>query len=445
MFIQRTWNLTPYTEEGKVPLEGYTYIYSGGDKHEHGVGFMIKSSIEKSLLGYWPVSSRNIMLKLRAKPFDIAIIQTYAPTSSYSEEEIEEHYEEVEMMIKEVKSTDVLIITGDFNAKMGKGSYQDLVGNHGLVKRNQRGDRMLQFCIENDLIVTNTTFQHPNRLLYTWKSPGDISRHQLDYLLIRKRHRNSVKQCRTYPGADISSDHNPVIAKISVRLKRAMPKNQNKKKEFIDWGKLKVPEMKEKYMVDVSNRYETLSLEADEQGEVSQGNKIKAKWENLKSSILHANESAPKVEKKGKQRWMTDDILEKMEIRKRAKNTPDYKIYHKEIQKACKLEKEKWVNEKCEEIEENLRVNGTKKMHANIKELVGDKKGNAGSSCIKDKGGKMLFEKDQVLQRWSEYIGDLFADDRPPLPTPSNNDGPPIMKEEVEKALKSTQMGKAPR
>ena len=177
----------------------------------------------------------------------------YAPTSSYSEEEIEEHYEEIEMMLKEVKSTDVLIITGDFNAKIGKGSFQDLVGNHGLGRRNQRGDRMLQFCIENNMIIANTTFQHPNRLLYTWKSPGDVSRHQLDYFLIRKRHRNSVKQCRTYPGADIASDHNPVIAKLSVRLKRAMPKSQTKKKDIIDWGKLKVPEMKEKYLVDVKN------------------------------------------------------------------------------------------------------------------------------------------------------------------------------------------------
>ena len=56
----------------------------------------------------------------------------------------------------------------------------------------------------------------------------------------------------------------------------------------------------------------------------------------------------------------------------------------------------------------------------------------------------MLFEKDKVLQRWSDYIGDLFADNRPPLPIPSNDDGPPIIKEEVEKALKNTQMGKAP-
>ena len=128
------------------------------------------------------------------------------------------------MMMKEVKSTDVLIILGDFNAKVGKENFQNIAGNYGLGKRNERGDRLLQFCIENNMIVTNTYFQHPKRLLYTWKSPGDVCRNQIDYILIRHRYRNSVKQCRTYPGADIGSDHNPLIAKIKIRLKRATPK-----------------------------------------------------------------------------------------------------------------------------------------------------------------------------------------------------------------------------
>ena len=56
----------------------------------------------------------------------------------------------------------------------------------------------------------------------------------------------------------------------------------------------------------------------------------------------------------------------------------------------------------------------------------------------------MIFERDKVLNRWVEYIGDLFADTRPPLPTPSNHRGPPILKEEVHKALKNSQLGKAP-
>ena len=106
--------------------------------------------------------------------------------------------------------------------------------------------------------------------------------------------------------------------------------------------------------------------------------------------------------------------------------------------------KDKWYNDKCEEIEKYMNLNGTKKMHNSIKELVGNSKSSTTTGCIKDKQGNMIFERDKVLERWAEYIGDLFADTRPSLPTPSNDRGPPIMKAEVERAIKNSQLGKAP-
>ena len=64
----------------------------------------------------------------------------------------------------------------------------------------------------------NIWFQQPLHRLYTWKSLGDISRNQIDYIMINQRLQNCVKQARTYPGADINSDHNPVIFKFKVKL-----------------------------------------------------------------------------------------------------------------------------------------------------------------------------------------------------------------------------------
>ena len=97
----------------------------------------------------------------------------------------------------------------------------------------------------------------------------------MDYVLVRNGHRNCIKQCKTYNGADIGSDHNPLIARVSVRLKRAAPKVQ--RKELIDWGKLANKEMKDKYLVDVKNRYEVLSLETDQQDQVPLASKIEQK------------------------------------------------------------------------------------------------------------------------------------------------------------------------
>ena len=70
------------------------------------------------------------------------------------------------------------------------------------------------------LIVTNTCFKKPKRRLYTWKAPGDWGRHQLNYMLIKHRFRNSVKDVQTLPGADIDSDHNLLVAKVCPRLKK---------------------------------------------------------------------------------------------------------------------------------------------------------------------------------------------------------------------------------
>ena len=109
---------------------------------------------------------------------------------------------------------------GDMNAKVGKGKFDNIMGDHGIHSRNERGDRLIQFYSEEQLNIKNTFFEHPNRRLYTWKSPGDIRRHQIGYIMVRHRYENCIKQCRTYPDTDIESHHNPVISKMKFNLKK---------------------------------------------------------------------------------------------------------------------------------------------------------------------------------------------------------------------------------
>ena len=186
-----------WKDEVYIKKNDYTSIHSGGSESQHGVGFLVKNSIVKSVLGFLPVNERCLLLKLKGKPFNISIIQVYAPTTDHSEEELEEFYESVNSTIKEVKSTDVLIVMGDFNAKVGDQKYGKIIGNFGLGNRNERGTRLLHFCEEHSLAIANTYFQLPERLRYTWKIPGDETRNQIDYILIRQRCRNSIKKCKT--------------------------------------------------------------------------------------------------------------------------------------------------------------------------------------------------------------------------------------------------------
>ena len=79
-----------WVDDGKISDDGYGTFYSGGNKLQYGVGNMMKKSIASCITGYWPISDRLIMLKLDGAPFNVNIIQAYAPTSDHSDEEVEE-------------------------------------------------------------------------------------------------------------------------------------------------------------------------------------------------------------------------------------------------------------------------------------------------------------------------------------------------------------------
>ena len=99
---------------------------------------------------------------------------------------------------------------GDLNAKVGQGQDGKTVGEFGLGERNERGDRWVQWCEANNMVITNTWFKEHPRRIYTWKSPGDRTRNQIDFITINDRFRRAVKHAKTHPGADCRSDHIPV-------------------------------------------------------------------------------------------------------------------------------------------------------------------------------------------------------------------------------------------
>ena len=190
---------THWKEEGKIIQEIHTMIYSGRENNRNGVGIVMNNSVAQSMMGFWAISDRVIMMKLEAKPFNINVMQVYAPTQDHDDEEIETFYQEIQNGIKYAKSDEVICIMGDLYAKVGDERYQNIVGRHGLGRRNEKGKRLIQFCQQNKLIIANTLLQQPVRKLCTWKGPGDISRNQIDYIMFNERFRNCIKQAKTYP------------------------------------------------------------------------------------------------------------------------------------------------------------------------------------------------------------------------------------------------------
>ncbi|GFS19811.1 endonuclease-reverse transcriptase [Elysia marginata] len=96
------------------------------------------------------------------------------------------------------------------------------IGEYGIGTRNEAGERLVEFCLENNLFVANTMFQNHRRRLYTWTHP-DCPRHQIDYILAQNRWRSSIMGVRTLPGADCGTDHELLMAEVKTRLKLLKP------------------------------------------------------------------------------------------------------------------------------------------------------------------------------------------------------------------------------
>jgi len=430
---------THWMGSDKIVKDDYTFIYSGGQKHQHGVGILMKNRIAKTMMGFLPVNERILLCKLQARPFNIVIIQVYAPTCDHSDEEVDRFYEDLETTLKQTKSRDIKIVMGDFNAKVGNTTISQYVGKYGLGETNDRGKRLIQFCEGNHLYVANTGFKQPKRRLYTWKSPGDVCRNQIDYILVSARVKNSITKCKTYPGADIGSDHVPVVMKMKIKLK--IPKSKLQKTTRYNTTVLKEEGMREKYAVEVKNRYEVL-MNMEEEKATTKEETVDKQWESIKKAISEANEAMiPQKEKETKQPWMTEEILEMMKTRKQTKGTTRYKEIDKEIKKKCVEAKEEWLNQKCAKIEELSKENNLAPMYEEIKKFT--KTNTATSGCIKDKSGNILFETEEICRRWTEYVEELFQDNRGENPIQGHLGGPTIMNIEVETALNSMKTGKA--
>ena len=149
----------------KITTNDYTFIYSGGNEHRNGIGLMMKNDIAKLVSGYWPVSERVLVVRIKGKPFYLSIIQVYAPTSDCSDEKIDEVYEQLESARKQSKFQDIVIVMGDLNTKGGKQRFQDIVVPDGLGEKNEKGEKWIDWCQMHGQVMLNRWFQHhPKRL-----------------------------------------------------------------------------------------------------------------------------------------------------------------------------------------------------------------------------------------------------------------------------------------
>ena len=138
-----------------------------------------------------------LSVRLQGKPFNITVIQVYAPISNAEETEVERFYEYLQDLLELTPKKDVFFIIGGWNAKVGSQETPGVTGKFGLGIQNEAGQRLMEFCQENALVIANTLFQKHKRRLYTWTSPDGQHRNQIDYILCSERWRSFIQSTKT--------------------------------------------------------------------------------------------------------------------------------------------------------------------------------------------------------------------------------------------------------
>ena len=140
---------------------------------------MVNKRVRNAALGCNLKNDRMISVRLQGKPFNITVIQVYAPTSYAEEAEVERFYEDLQDLLELTPQKDVLFIIEDWNVKVGSQETPGVTGKLGLGMQNEAGQRLIEFCQENALVTANTLFQQHKRRLYTWTSPDGQYQNQM--------------------------------------------------------------------------------------------------------------------------------------------------------------------------------------------------------------------------------------------------------------------------
>ena len=130
---------------------------------------MVNKRVQNAVRGCNLKNERMISVHFQDKPFNITVIQVYAPTSNA--EEAEWFYKDIQDLLELKPNKDVLFIIGNWNAKVESQETPGVTGKFGLGVWNETGHRLIEFRQENALVIADTLFQQHKRRLYTWTSP----------------------------------------------------------------------------------------------------------------------------------------------------------------------------------------------------------------------------------------------------------------------------------
>ena len=276
-------------------------IYSGEENiHQGGVVIMMSQQAGRCLMEWTPESSRIIRARFYSKYRKLTLIHAYSPTNDACIESKGEFYEQLEGTVQKCNRNDILLITGDLNAKVGKGTPEErrILGQHSA--------RLCAFCEMNGLAITGTIFPHNEIHKATWTSPNGRVKNQIDHTMIAKEYRSSVMDTVVRRGADMGSDHYLVETRLKLKLKRNP--REMKGRTTLDTQKLADEEMLVTYNIEVRNRFQALTDLGEENTDYMNN--------RMKNIYVGAAKDVLRIARKTSKPWLRDGTWKKVEERR---------------------------------------------------------------------------------------------------------------------------------
>ncbi|XP_050424191.1 craniofacial development protein 2-like [Adelges cooleyi] len=404
---------TRWGDNGDFWSDDFRMINSGDKQGKNGVGILLNKEWGLQVENTYRVNDTILLIKLKTSTVNMIVIQVYFPTSN-SEDEMEQVYDSLDELLGITRDSDNVIIMSDFNAGKGEGQDNQIVGKHGLGRRNIRGERLVNFCKQNNFLVTNTMFEVPKIRRYTWVAPGDTNRYQMDYVLAKSRFKKQVMTSHSFPSAEIDCDHNLVVMKYKIIHKKV-----TKRPKF-------------------HNRV------------IAAG--IGPPWEEAVNNIRQSAEESIGFRKLNPRKpWIANEIMDLIKYRNKLRKTDDAmnRIIKNRITQKCRVEKEEWMDITCKNIKINMTANRMDKAYGMIKRLSRLPKPR--SKIVKNRNGQLILDEGEIATRWKEYIEDLYKgligehdmNNENIIESNEEDIGPNITKSEFVKALSELKQGKA--
>ena len=361
---------------GHMQLEsGVRLLYSGheeeGAPHTEGVAIMLSKKAQRSFIGWQPHGPRimEASFKTNHKRINLNVINCYAPTNESDDTNKEQFYSRLQTIIDTLSPRDINIVMGDLNAKVGRDNtgYEEVMGMQGIGEMNDNGERFTNLCATNNLVIGGTVFQHKMIHKTTWISPDHLTENQIDHICIAKKFRRSLQDVCVKRGADVASDHQLVVSKLKLKLKRNGNGEICQRLKY-NTTLLEDSEKKKEYSLALSNRFHALQYLEEET--------IDQQWSKMKEVVTSTCNEVLGRKKINHKDWITPGTLELVAERKKTKAKVNvsrtrsektraqeaYTIANRKVKNSIKADKRNFVDKLAAEAEDAAQ-------HCNMRDL----------------------------------------------------------------------------